>query len=113
MFGFVRDEDGWWGTCRVVDPPRPVWVQLQRVLPPARFGLNGVSMRVRQSGIDITATVPGELVSWHQTMTGDWWAKVRIEVGNRTGRARMELTQLVCARAVSPRDGDQQRASSG
>jgi hypothetical protein len=38
----------------------PVLVQLQRVLPPARLGLNGVPLRVRQSGIDITATVPGE-----------------------------------------------------
>jgi hypothetical protein len=80
-----------------------VWVQLQRVFPPARFGLNGVPLRVRQSGIDITATVPGELLSWHQTMTGDWWAKVRIEVTNRRGRDRMSLIQLVPAKAVQPR----------
>lgn len=57
----------------------------------------------RKSGIDITATVPGELLSWHQTMTGDWWAKVRIEVTNRRGRDRMSLVQLVPANALHPR----------
>lgn len=66
------DGDCWWGTCRVVDPPTAVWVRLDQVLPPARFGMGGVPMRVRQSGIDISVTVPGELLSWHQTMTGDW-----------------------------------------
>jgi hypothetical protein len=80
-----------------------VWVQLQGVFPPAQFGLNGVPLRVRQSSIDITATVAGELLSWHQTMTGDWWAKVRIEVTNRRGRDRMSLVQLVPANAVQPR----------
>jgi hypothetical protein len=37
-------------------------------------------------------------------MTGDWWAKVRIEVTNRTQRAHMDLPQLVPAKAVSPRE---------
>lgn len=100
----VDDEDGWWGTRRELDPPMPVWVQLQRALPPSRFGLKGVPLRVRQSGIDVTATVPGELLSWHQTMTGDWWAKVRIEVTNRLERDRMLLVQLVPANAVRPRE---------
>lgn len=85
-----------------MNPPVPVWVQLQPVLPPARFGLAGVSLRVQGAGIDITATVPGELLSWHQTMTGDWWALVRFEVTNRSARARMGLTQLVPAKAVRP-----------
>jgi hypothetical protein len=96
--------EGWWGTCRVVDPPKLVWVRLAQVLPPARFGMDRVPLRVRQSGIDISATVPGVLVSWHQTITGDWWAKVRIEVTNRGQRAQMDLTQLVPAKAVSPRE---------
>lgn len=109
----MENEDGWWGTRREVNPPQPVWVRLGEVLPPKRIRRDGVPLRVQQAGIDITATVPGELLSWHQTMTGDWYGLVRIEVANRSGCGRIRLTQLVCARAVSPRDGDQQRASSG
>jgi hypothetical protein len=72
-----------------------------------------VPLRVRQSGIDITATVAGELLSWHQAMTGDWWAKVHLEVSNRTGRARMSLTQLVPAKAVRPHEHGADNRSGG
>lgn len=99
----MRNEDGWWGTRREVDPPLPVWVELARVFPASRVTSADVPLRVRASGIDTTLTVAGEITSWHQTLTGDWWAQTRFEVANRAERARMLVSQLVPAAAVRPR----------
>lgn len=96
--------DGWWGTRRVPTTPMPVWVNLSLVLPPSQVGIGGVPVRVRASGLDISTHASGELLSWHQTMTGDWWASVRMTVTNRTRKAELNLVQLVPASAVAPKD---------
>lgn len=51
-----------------------------------------------------STSLPPCRASWHQTVTGDWWARVQIEVTNRRERDRMVLVQLVPANAVQPRE---------
>lgn len=86
--------------------PVPVWVRLALVLPPNRVGSGNVPLRVRMSGIDVAPEVPGDLLSWHQTLTGDWWAMCRFSVTNRTERASLMVTQFVSTAAVRPRTAD-------
>lgn len=102
----MTHKDGdWQGTRRRPDAPVPIWIKLAYVLPPSPRpgGLNGVPLRVRAAGIDIAKTVPGVLLAWHQTITGDWWALATFELTNRSGRPGLVVTQLVSATAVSPR----------
>lgn len=97
------NDDGWWNTRRTPPTPIPVWIDLVHALPPRRMRMSQVPLRVRSAGIDNSATVPGELLAWHQTTTGDWWALTRFTATNRTEKAHLDLTQLVPARSVRPR----------
>lgn len=102
----MANEDGgdWQGTRRRPDTPQPIWVRLAQVLPPQRgVGYGNTPLRVRAAGLDITATVPGVLLAWHQTCTGDWWALATFELTNRRSAAGIVVTQLVPAGAVQPR----------
>lgn len=58
------------------------------------------------SGIDVAPEVPGVLLAWHQTLTGDWWALTRFEVTNRAERASLTVTQFVSTAAARPRTTD-------
>lgn len=99
-----EDADGWWKTRRVLQDPLPVWVYLPWAFPRRGVGVGrDVPMRVRVAGLDTSVTVPGEVLVWHQTFTGEWWALTRFEVTNRAGRAHVALTQLVSERAVRKR----------
>ncbi len=42
------------------------------------------------TGYRCSDVVPGWLPSWHMTLTGDWWARVRLDVANANGRARLQ-----------------------
>lgn len=86
------------------EAPLLVWVRISLVLPPTRVGSGNVPLRVRQAGIDVAETVPGRLLAWHQSITGDWFAMTEFRVANRAGRAALTLTQLVPANAVTPRE---------
>lgn len=98
-----EERDGWCGTYRPLDTAMPVWIRVPLVLPPARVAATrGVPLRVRAAGIDNSATVAGQLLSWHQTLTGDWWALTQFEVTNRNQRARLPLAQLLPEAAVCP-----------
>lgn len=102
----MAHKDGdWQGTRRRPDAPVPIWIKLAYVLPPSPRpgGLNGVPLRVRAAGIDIAKTVPGVLLAWHQTITGDWWALATFELTNRSQKPGLVVTQLVPAAAVKPR----------
>ncbi|TWF94393.1 hypothetical protein FHU35_1397 [Saccharopolyspora dendranthemae] len=96
--------DGWQGTRRRPATPQPIWVHLVQALPPQRgIGYGSTPLRVRAGGIDISATVPGVLLAWHQTCVGDWWALATFELTSRTGKPGLVVTQLVPAKAVMPR----------
>lgn len=101
----MADKSGdWQGTRRRPDAPVPIWIKLSNALSPGRVRVfEGVPLRVRAAGIDISATVPGVLLAWHQTCTGDWWALASFELTNRSGRPSLVVTQLVPASAVKPR----------
>ena len=95
----------WQGTRRRLDAPQPIWVRLAQALPPQRrMGYGNAPLRVRAGGINITTTVPGVLLAWHQTCFGDWWALATFELTSRNGRASLVVTQPVPAGAVAPRD---------
>ncbi|SDZ01393.1 hypothetical protein SAMN05216215_104273 [Saccharopolyspora shandongensis] len=100
-----EDADGWWKTRRLSKGgPLPVWVYLPGVFP--WRGIGGgrdVPLRVRAAGLDISVSVPGEVLLWHQAFNGEWLGLTSFEVGNRSGRARMALIQLVSERALRPR----------
>ena len=94
----------WQGTRRRPDVPQPIWIRLVQALPPQRgVGYGDTPLRVRAGGIDIATTVPGVLLAWHQTCVGDWWALATFEVMNRTGKSGLVVTQLVPAKAITPR----------
>lgn len=98
------DEDGWWGTRITYDPPRPVWLDVARALPPSRVRNDDVPLRVRAAGIDLARVLPGSLLAWHRTNTGDWFAEVRTTLVNRTERGQ-HITQLLApATSVHPRE---------
>ncbi|MEV4728757.1 hypothetical protein [Saccharopolyspora sp. NPDC049426] len=102
----MAHKDGdWQGTRQRPDAPVPVWIKLAYVLPPSPRpgGLDGIPLRVRAAGIDITKIVPGVLLAWHQTITGDWWALVTFELTNRSRRPGLVVTQLVPPAAVRQR----------
>lgn len=100
----MSDADGWWGTCQVPEEPVPVWVDLKKVFPPAQVTSGHVPLRVRASGIDNGQVIPAQLLSWHQTMTGEWWACVDGVLSNRAQRASIGVRQLVPADAVTVRE---------
>lgn len=97
-------------THRFLPAPVAVWVRLDRVL--VRYTARDyrrTTMRQRAYGIDLGAVVAGELLSWHQVETGGgfWWGRVRMVIGSRNGRLRLDLVQLVPADALirrSPAD---------
>ncbi len=93
-------------THRVYDPPRPVWVQLGEVFHPRPARQDGVPMRTRAYGIDLTTDSPGELLGWYQLMLGGWWGLVRFTVTSRNTHLHLELTQLVPAHALRLRMAD-------
>ena len=94
-------------THRVFDVPRPVWVRLATVFTPRTSSYDGVTIRDRAYGIDVSAVAAGELLGWYRLdVAGAWWGQVRFSVGSRNGRLHMELLALVPAAALSPRTED-------
>lgn len=96
------DGDPWCGTCRTLDPPQQVWVNLAQLVPPTRVSSADVPLRVRAAGLEATGHAPGLLESWHQTMTGDWFGLVRMAIPNRAQTADLHLHQLCPAAALAP-----------
>lgn len=78
-----------------VKPPRPVWVDLgevYRVDPP---------LRNLPQGMDLQATVPGDLRLWALTTTGHWVGYVTFTIHN--GPTRIATGQWVLSTALHPR----------
>ncbi len=90
---------------RVVDPPRPVLVDLNKAIgSDGAFRADAVSMRVRKAGLDTTGVVPGLLYAWAECCDGSWIGLVWFAIHSRAGEGRIETRQWVPGRALSPRD---------
>lgn len=87
----------------VVDPPRPVIVDLAVALPtrPEVFGLDAVPLRVKSGGLRVVGSVPGQLHAWARTHNGAWigLASFVLETGNKQGQ--IQVTQWCSAAALS------------
>ncbi|WP_203662980.1 hypothetical protein [Actinocatenispora rupis] len=104
----MGDDPGGWEarTHRRFTEPVPVTVQLAVVFPDRAASVRtfqGVPLRVRSLGIDLSGTVPGSLRGWHRMASGSWWGLCDFTVRSRNGRLRLDLHQLVPAAALSPR----------
>ncbi|MEU7528597.1 hypothetical protein AB0A74_22895 [Saccharothrix sp. NPDC042600] len=95
MFDKLRPEPPAGGRQIVVKPPRPVWVDLGTVYRV------GAPRRSVPNGIDLQATVPGELRLWDLSTTGHWAGFVTFAVSS--GRGRASVGQWVLADALRPR----------
>lgn len=75
-----------------------MWVDLAVAYPrPA-----GRSPRAVPDGVDLQSRVPGELLGWRRTTTGEWvgWVCVPINQGEEV----RYVYQYVAAAALSPRE---------
>lgn len=84
------------GYLRPVKPPLPVWVDLGVVYPLPERPTHALA-----DGVDLQATVAGELQMWNRTTTGYWigWVEFRISTGSGSAPA----SQWIMASALSPR----------
>jgi hypothetical protein len=89
---------------RVIDPPRPVVVDLSRLIdnPDDQFRRDAVSMRLKAEGLEFAGQAPGHLHAWARSTRGGWLALVSCDVptGNRAGK--LTIHQWCPARAVTP-----------
>ncbi|MBQ0927517.1 hypothetical protein [Saccharopolyspora endophytica] len=93
---------------RTLPEPMPVWVRCDRLFLPRPGTMRDVPLWLRAYGINAGACVPGLLRSWHLLNTGgDFWGLVEFAVAARNGSQALELTELVPASILSPRDPDE------
>ncbi|MEU0500956.1 hypothetical protein [Nocardia sp. NPDC005998] len=92
-----------WSVWRPFSPPRPVYVDIDRVLssdgvPSAR----DVSATVRKYGLVLSGQMPATQRAWHRLVDGRWIASIEVPV--ETGGQWIFLDLIAPADAVSPRD---------
>lgn len=95
-------------TRRVVDPPKPVVVDLSLLItnPDDAFRRDEVAMRVKTEGLVFRGQVSGRLHAWAQSAAGGWLALVSCEVPTGNGRGKLAMSQWCPARAVRPAGPD-------
>lgn len=93
------------GTLQKIEV-RPVWVDLAVVYTRQP----GRPPRHVPDGVDLQSRVPGELLAWHRTTTGEWigWTCLPVAKGEQVRWVYM----YVPASALSPRDDGPGRISS-
>ncbi|QIS02353.1 hypothetical protein F5X71_08470 [Nocardia brasiliensis] len=72
MFEYWTDEfsSSLW---RVVDPPKPVLVELGTAISTiTHLRGGGASLRVKSAGLDLRRTVPGLVHAWAECIDGSW-----------------------------------------
>ncbi|MGW4370265.1 hypothetical protein ACWEKT_31930 [Nocardia takedensis] len=92
-----------WDVWRPFSPMRPVYVDIDRVLPAADPD-PAVPRRVAEHGLRLSGRMPGLLRAWHRLSTGGWIASVEVPV--RTGDHWVFLDFVTSADAVTPREDD-------
>lgn len=71
MFEYWTDEFS--SSLRVVvDPPKPVLIELGTAITTITRLRGGVSLRVKATGLDLTRTVPGLVHAWAECSDGSW-----------------------------------------
>ena len=82
-------------TRRVVDPPKPVFVDLSRLIvnPDDTFRRDEVTLRIKNEGLDFRGRVPGHLHAWAQSTHGGWLALVTCDVPTGNGAGRLTMRQ--------------------
>lgn len=89
---------------RVVDPPRHVLIDLSAAIPTnGPFRADRVSLRSKNCGLDVTATVPGLLLAWARATDGTWLGLCCFAIRTGNQRGRVETRQWCPARAISLR----------
>jgi hypothetical protein len=85
---------------RPVEPPIAVMIDVVQLWPPERFRWGADTPPwVRSLGLQLAAgPVPGELVEWLVTSTGDWLARCRFTVS--VDHQDYHLDQLIPAKVV-------------
>lgn len=91
---------------RLVDPPRPVLVELGLMVPRPAGKVEPLPLRVRQGGVRLVNQAPGQLLAWARMIDGHWLALVRVEVP--AGQGCLPMLQWVASRAVRLADNDPQ-----
>lgn len=92
-------------TRRIVDPPRPVNVNVALAIGRSGVGRfrDTTALKVRAEGLAMDTIVEGTLFAWARTSVGDWLASVTFSIptGNKMGRLDLHR-QWVPANAVTP-----------
>lgn len=91
-------------TRRVVDPPRPVLVDLSHLIanPDDSFRRDEVALRIKLEGLDFRGQAPGQLHAWAQSTQGGWLGLVTVDVPTGNGAGKLTMHQWCPARAVTP-----------
>ncbi|RMI27934.1 hypothetical protein [Nocardia stercoris] len=89
---------------REVSPPTPVVVDLALAIPSGTgsFRRDGIPLRIRSGGLNVSGRVPGLLHAWARTNTGNWLALVEFVLATANNRGRVPVRQWCSEAAVSP-----------
>ncbi len=101
--------DSWAGlltasVLRVVNPPRPVLVDLTRMIPAPddAFRLDTVPMRTKLDGLDVSCEVTGLVHGWVKSARGSWLALVSADIPTGNRKRQVTVHHLCAARALTP-----------
>lgn len=89
---------------RVVDPPRPVIVDVASAIPtrPLQFGFRGVLMRIRMGGLRLDYRTPGMLHAWAQVYDGSWLGLCTFTLETGNGIGQLPVKQWCPGHAIAP-----------
>ncbi len=101
--------DSWAGSLapsvrRAVNPPRPVLVDLTRMIPAPddAFRLDAVPMWTKLDGLDVSCEVTGLVHGWVKSARGSWLALVSVDIPTGNRQRRLTVHHLCAARALTP-----------
>ncbi|SLJ76132.1 hypothetical protein [Mycobacteroides abscessus] len=101
--------DAWAGSLaaavrRAADPPRPVLVDLTRMIPAPddAFRLDAVPMWTKLDGLDVSCEVTGLVHGWVKSARGSWLALVSVDIPTGNRQRQVTVHHLCAARALTP-----------
>ncbi len=94
-----RHRDVW----RPYSPLLPIYVDIDRVLPPDGSPTRDVSARVKKYGLVLSGRMAARQRAWHRLVDGRWVASIEVPV--ETNGQWIYLDFIAPADAVAPREG--------
>ncbi|MET8875976.1 hypothetical protein [Nocardia sp. NPDC004604] len=92
-----------WDVWRPFSPPRPVYVDIDRVLPADGVPAGKpVSDRVRKAGLRLAGRMAAEQRAWYRLVDGRWVASLQVPVPDGAGWIFLDF--IASADAISPRE---------